>query len=174
MKIFVRLTVIELLIKRTIICTFWSITHENLAYWNFNAIFEFFRQFALRCLYYFSKQVFIIYKTCSNVHKTCSNLVQVQFLLDSYSNVSLFSSLPDRSISQCIPRMKPLHKLKKKKINFKSVSHSWHMILLVVWNRSAWAFYGWVVVWNLKGSTAAHCSVLKKMLSVPVWIQLMT
>ena len=32
-----------------------------------------------------------------------------------------------------------LHELKK--FNFKSVSRSWHMILLVIWKHSAWAFY---------------------------------
>ena len=39
-----------------------------------------------------------------------------------------------------------------KKFNFKSVSHSWHMILLVIWKHSAWAFYRWAVALGQNGT----------------------
>ena len=38
------------------------------------------------------------------------------------------------------------------------------MILIVIWKRSAWAFYPWVVAWSLIGSATAHPSALKKRL----------
>ena len=51
------------------------------------------------------------------------------------------------------------------KFNFNSVSRSWHMILLVIWIRSALPFYCWAVMLSLNGNAAAHRSVLKKRLA---------
>ena len=58
-----------------------------------------------------------------------------------------------------------------RKFNFKSVSRSWHVILLVIWQCFAWAFYRWEWRWvwmkTLQLSTGHW-----KNASVLVWIQL--
>ena len=53
------------------------------------------------------------------------------------------------------------------KFNFKSISHPWHMILLVIWKRSAWAvfFFHWAMALSLNWNVPAHHSVLKKCLA---------
>ena len=77
---------------------------------------------------------------------------QVQGLvlkLNSYSNASVFLSLcrmrisvcwdherlTNRSISKCY--LEQYHYMSWKKLNFKSVSRSWHRILLVIWKWKA-------------------------------------
>ena len=58
-----------------------------------------------------------------------------------------------------------------KKFNVKSVSRSWHMILLVIWKCSAWAFIAKQLHFSLNGNAVAHHSALKKRFNVRVWIQ---
>ena len=58
-KILVGQTVLELLIT-TIYCMFWSVSKELLGLLNFNVIFEFLGQFALRCLYHIAEVLIIL------------------------------------------------------------------------------------------------------------------
>ena len=97
--------------------------------------------------------------------------------LDSYSKAKHFfialshahfrfwdhERLTDWSISKRYPESNATSWVET--TNFTSVSRSWHMILLVTWKRSAWAFYLRVVVWSLNGHVAAHRLVLKKCLA---------
>ena len=46
-----------------------------------------------------------------------------------------------------------------------SILHSWHIILLVIWKRSGWAFHRWVALLRLNGNAASHISALKKRLT---------
>ena len=62
-----------LLIK--IFWLFWSITLYCLAYYNFNAICVFFKQFALKCIYCFSKTVLMILRKHTN-HSNFKLVVQ--------------------------------------------------------------------------------------------------
>ena len=96
------------------------------------------------------------------------------FFLSLYRmRISVFwghEHLTDRLISKHYPRAKSLHELKKK-FNFKSVSHSWHMIPLVIWKHSAWTFYRYEWRLSLNENTAAHRKAIKNT-SFRVWIQL--
>ena len=79
----------------------------------------------------------------------------VFFKLNSYSNASVFyrfvaCAFPFFEGKSVLPIDRyQIASLVGKKFNFKSVSRSWHRILLVNWKRSAWAFYRYsgVGVW---------------------------
>ena len=69
--------------------------------------------------------------------------------------------LADKSITKRYPKRAILfHSWKK--FNFKSFSRTWHMILLVIWKRSTWAFIAKQWRLSLNGNAAAHCSAMKK------------
>ena len=111
--------------------------------------------------------------------KTRTVIIDIKYVidsrmkLDSHSNASIFSLLSCMRVSvfevinvypidqyqNAIPRVMPLHELKKGR--FKNVSGSWHRMQLVIWKCCAWPFYHWVVAWSLNGNAAAHRSVLK-------------
>ena len=54
-----------------------------------------------------------------------------------------------------------LHELKK--FNFKSVSRSWHMILLLIWKRSVWVCITKQWRLSLNGNATTHRSAMKKL-----------
>ena len=84
------------------------------------------------------------YKLHHDLWAPCS----VSLLSQAFFHCSLAYAFPflrswasiDRLISKCYPRVMPLPWVEKS-FNFKSVSWSWHRILLVVWKCSAWEFY---------------------------------
>ena len=96
--------------------------------------------------------------------------VRISFKLNLYffpitlwhAHLCFWSQKPlfDKSISKRYPKCDAASKVEKS-CNFKSISHSWHMILLVVWKPRAWVFVAewWRGVWI--ENAAAHCSALK-------------
>ena len=126
----------------------------------------------------------LYYAFCSSskkVKRWISHVVEVK--LDSYSKAKHFSiifsyahfrfwgheRLSDRSISKRYPKSDASE---LKQIQLQEHLHSWHMILLVIWKCAAWTFYRRAVALSLNGNAAAHHSVVKKTLSVQIWIQL--
>ena len=74
--------------------------------------------------------------------------------------------LSDWSISKRYLKSKAAPWVEWKEFNIKSISHSWYVILLLIWKRCARAFHCWALALSLNGSAAAHQSALKNHLTI--------
>ena len=86
------------------------------------------------------------------IHTLMQNVFSLLNLLHTHFCFWGHERLTDRSISKRYPKSDATP-WAEKKFNFKSVSRSWHIVLLVIWKRSAWAFIAKQWCLSLNGNT---------------------
>ena len=102
-------------------------------------------------------------KTCLLKLNLCSNANHFSSLCCMHIPVfEVMSVYPIDQYQNTTPRVMPLHELKKAQLPERSKLKSWHMILLVIWKCSAWAFIVKQSPLSLNGNATAHLTALKK------------